>query len=78
VTDENEETLIGVSILVVGTTSGTVTDIDGRYSVNVPAGAEKLLFSYTGFASKKVSVSGATATSTSYSKKASTTSTRWS
>jgi TonB-linked SusC/RagA family outer membrane protein len=59
VTDENEETLIGVSILVVGTTSGTVTDIDGRYSVNVPAGAEKLLFSYTGFASKKVSVSGA-------------------
>jgi TonB-linked SusC/RagA family outer membrane protein len=60
VTDSNQETLIGVSILVKGTTSGTVTDFDGNFSVNIPAGAEQLLFSYTGFASQAVPVSGAT------------------
>lgn len=59
VTDENQETLIGVSILVVGTSSGTVSDIDGNYSINVPAGTKKLLFSYTGFTSKEVVLTGA-------------------
>ena len=60
VTNTNQETLIGVSVLIVGTTSGTVTDFDGNFSVNIPAGADQLLFSYTGFTSQPVSVSSST------------------
>jgi len=55
--DANAEPLIGVSIQVVGTTSGTVSDIDGNFTVNVPDGKDELRFSYTGFASQVVSVS---------------------
>jgi TonB-dependent starch-binding outer membrane protein SusC len=50
VTDNNSgESLIGASILVVGTSTGTVSDIDGTYSLSVPAGATQLQFSYTGY-----------------------------
>ena len=49
VTDaENGEPLIGANILVVGTSTGTITDFDGKYQVNVPEGATTLEFSYTG------------------------------
>ena len=37
VTDEFGEPLIGASVLVKGTSSGTVTDIDGSYSLSVPS-----------------------------------------
>ncbi|GHT72780.1 SusC/RagA family TonB-linked outer membrane protein [Bacteroidia bacterium] len=47
VSTEDEE-LIGVTVQVVGTTRGTVTDLDGNYQVGVQKG-EKLLFSYLGF-----------------------------
>ena len=50
VSDESGETLIGASVLVKGTTSGTVTDIDGKFSLAVPANSEMLVVSYTGFA----------------------------
>ena len=56
VKDEGGEALIGVSIQVVGTTSGTVTDIDGRFTVNVPDGRDQLRLSYTGFASQVLRV----------------------
>ena len=46
--DENQEPLIGVSVLVVGTTIGTITDFDGNYSVELPAGSKQLQFSYIG------------------------------
>ncbi len=54
VTDETGETLIGASVLVKGTTTGTVTDIDGSYSLDVPAGEQTLVFSYTGYATQDV------------------------
>jgi TonB-linked SusC/RagA family outer membrane protein len=57
VTDDSGETLIGASVLVKGTTSGTVTDIDGTYSLDVPAGEQTLVFSYTGYATKEVQTS---------------------
>jgi TonB-dependent starch-binding outer membrane protein SusC len=51
VTDaDSGEGLIGATIQVVGTTRGTVTDIDGNYSLDVPAGATQLRVSYTGYA----------------------------
>ena len=54
VIDESGESLIGASILVKGTTSGTVTDIDGNFSVEVPANSEALVVSYTGFTTQTV------------------------
>ena len=49
VTDDGGETLIGATVQAKGTTVGTVTDIDGKYSLEVPDGATALVFSYTGF-----------------------------
>ncbi len=54
VSDESGEGLIGASILVKGTGTGTVTDIDGSYSLELPAGAETLVFSYTGYRTQEV------------------------
>lgn len=46
--------LPGVSVLVQGTTTGTVTDLDGAYSISVPAGTTVLEFSYIGFKRQSV------------------------
>lgn len=56
VTDQEGQALIGASILVKGSTSGTVTDIDGNYSLNVPAGSTTLIISYTGFNTQEVAI----------------------
>jgi TonB-linked SusC/RagA family outer membrane protein len=48
VKDSNGEPLIGVSVKVKGTTRGTVTDLDGRYSIKAPSTAT-LVFSYVGY-----------------------------
>lgn len=53
VTDENGDPLIGVSVLVKGSTVGTITDIDGNYSIEVPERGT-LEFSYIGY--KRVSL----------------------
>lgn len=60
VTDNTNEPLIGASILIQGTTSGTVTDIDGKFSLAVPANAEILVVSYTGFETLEYPLSNAT------------------
>lgn len=51
VTDINEEPLIGVTVQVKGTTSGTITDLNGKFSISVPSEKSTLLFTYTGFSS---------------------------
>jgi iron complex outermembrane recepter protein len=56
----NKETLIGASILVQGTTKGTVTDIDGKYSIEVPVEGKTLIFSYTGYQTQNVVVGTST------------------
>jgi len=50
------EPLIGASILVTGTSSGTVTDLDGKYELSVPDGSESLTISYTGYAAQTVTI----------------------
>ncbi|MDX2069103.1 MAG: TonB-dependent receptor [Haliscomenobacter sp.] len=55
VTAENGEALIGASILVKGA-SGTATDVDGTFSLNVPANATILEVSYTGYASQEITL----------------------
>ena len=55
VTDPTGEPLIGVNVLEKGTTNGTVTDIDGKYTVNVPKG-KTLVFSFIGFVTQEIKV----------------------
>lgn len=55
--DDQGEALIGANVLVKGTTIGTVTDIEGKYSLNVPADAgNTLVFSYTGYATREMEI----------------------
>ena len=49
VVDENGEPLLGVTVSVKGTTVGTMTDDEGQFSINVPANATLLTFSYVGY-----------------------------
>ena len=51
------ETLPGVSVIVKGTSSGTVTDVDGKYTINVPDNGT-LVFSSIGYLLQEVPVSG--------------------
>ncbi len=53
VTDESGVPLPGVTVLVVGTTTGTTTDFDGNYAINAKEG-ENLLFSYLGMLSQTI------------------------
>lgn len=58
VTDaETNESLIGASVVVTGTTKGTLTDVDGKYTLtDVPANATSLTFSFTGYSSLTVNL----------------------
>jgi len=49
VVDEIDEPLIGVSVTLPGFNIGVTTDIDGHYTINVPAGADKISFTYVGY-----------------------------
>ena len=62
VTDSNGEPVIGANVVVKGTTSGTITDFDGNYSLDVPEDAV-LVFSYLGMTSQEVEVNGQSAIS---------------
>ncbi|MBC6995023.1 TonB-dependent receptor [Neolewinella lacunae] len=53
------EPLIGVSVLVVGTGSGTVTDIDGKYRITVEPGQDSLEFSYLGYQTQRIAIGSA-------------------
>lgn len=55
VTDAAGEPLVGATVVVVGTTTGTTTDIDGNYAINAPA-AGQLKFSYIGYAEQTVEI----------------------
>lgn len=46
------------TFLVVGTSTGTVTDVDGSYSLNVPSGATQLEISYTGYTAQTIDIAG--------------------
>lgn len=59
VTDGTGEPLPGVSIVVKGTTNGTVTDMDGKYSIQAAA-KDILSFSYIGMTNQDIKVAGRT------------------
>ena len=54
VTGPDGSPLIGASVLVKGTSVGTVTDFDGRYSLTVPEGQNTIVISYTGYESQEL------------------------
>lgn len=56
VIDDTNEPLIGASILVVGTSTGVITDLDGNFSIVVPSGATTLQISYVGYETMTVPI----------------------
>ena len=56
VTDEQGEPLIGASVLIKGTTVGSITDLDGKFSIRIPASGADLEISYIGYITKEVTV----------------------
>ena len=60
VTDTKDgSTLPGVNILIKGTTTGTVTDINGKYSLSVPGASTSLVFSFIGYKPLEIAVGDA-------------------
>ena len=61
VTDDNNEPLPGVSIRIKGTSTGTQTDVNGKFKLTIQgSGNEVLLVSYIGYAPQEIAVSGKT------------------
>jgi len=60
VTDESGSAIPGTTIIVKGTTTGIVSDIDGNYSLSIPASAKTLVFSFIGMKSQEISVGSQT------------------
>lgn len=54
VKDENAEPLIGVSVVIKGTTKGVVTDIDGKFQLSQSSDKDVLVFKYLGYKDKEV------------------------
>jgi TonB-linked SusC/RagA family outer membrane protein len=58
VTDEAGEALIGVNIQIEGTTTGSITDIDGKFSFPAPSGNITIQVSYVGYLTQRIAVRG--------------------
>lgn len=56
VKDATNEPMIGVTVMVKGTTTGSVTDLDGKYNISVPGQKAVLVFSFVGYVTKEVTV----------------------
>lgn len=60
ISSEDSESLPGVNVMVKETTMGTITDIDGNYTITVPSGQSTLIFSSVGFVKEEVDIAGRT------------------
>jgi TonB-linked SusC/RagA family outer membrane protein len=60
VTDENGQPLPGVTVVVKGTTTGTVTNADGEFNLQIPLNSESLTFSFVGFKSQEIQIGSTT------------------
>lgn len=59
VKDKLGESIIGASVLIEGTSQGTITDLDGNYVIeNIPAGKNVLVVSYVGYQTQKLEING--------------------
>ncbi|MDR0537620.1 MAG: TonB-dependent receptor [Tannerellaceae bacterium] len=53
---DDGEPVIGASVMVKGTTTGAVTDLDGKFTLNAPTSAKTLIVSFIGMATKEVAI----------------------
>ncbi|MFT4855705.1 MAG: TonB-linked SusC/RagA family outer membrane protein, partial [Planctomycetota bacterium] len=60
ISNEDNLGVPGATVLVKGTTIGTATDLDGKYSINVPAGSNILVFSFVGLRPQEVNIGNRT------------------
>ena len=60
VTSPSGESIPGVNVILKGTNLGTVTDVDGKYSIEVPDLDGILVFTYIGFSTEEVAINGRT------------------
>ncbi len=60
ISDSNNEPIPGASVLVKGTATGTVSDFNGNYSIDVPGAYSTLVFSFVGMISQEIVVTGKT------------------
>ena len=58
--DDKGDPMIGVTIVIKGTTQGTVSNADGSYSIGVPYGGATLMVSYIGYAPQEINVNNRT------------------
>lgn len=58
VTDTQGEPLIGASIIAKGSTTGTITDPDGKYTLTIPNGKNTLVISYLGYKPQEIEING--------------------
>ena len=58
--DETGAGMPGVNIMIKGTTSGTITDMDGKYSLNVTDNQAVLVFTFIGYAAQEIPLDGKT------------------
>lgn len=57
VSADGDEPIVGASVMVAGTKTGTITDIDGKFSLSVSEGSTRLVVSYLGMITKTVTAS---------------------
>jgi len=60
VTDNTEESIPGVNVLVKGSSVGTITDIDGSYTIKISEGSNILVFSFIGYQTQEVDIGNST------------------
>ncbi|HSF87891.1 MAG TPA: carboxypeptidase-like regulatory domain-containing protein, partial [Saprospiraceae bacterium] len=58
ITDSQGQALLGVNVAEKGTSHGTVTDLDGSYSITVANGDAVLVYSYVGYETQEIKVAG--------------------
>ncbi len=61
VTNDKNEPMIGATVVAKGTNVGTVTDLDGKYTLTVPTGATTLVFSFTGSTPRELQIGASNA-----------------
>ena len=53
---EDNEPIVGATVQIEGTDTGTITDLDGKFTINVPSSAQILVISFIGMETQKINI----------------------